>query len=203
MDRLGALYIADSQTQRVRKILAGGVISTVVGGSPSTALLTPLAIAVDVAGTLYVADSSNIVRSYSVAGAWTNVAGTGQPGFSGDSARRPPHNLRSPRDLAVDLARALYIADGVRIRKVAGGQIQTVAGDGYLHAIGDGGPATDSLLSQPFAITLNSAGSLYIADTGTQRVRQVLPSGAIQTLVGTGAAGFGADNVAATTAMLN
>jgi uncharacterized protein (TIGR03437 family) len=186
VDRLGALYIADSQNQRVRKILAAGVISTVVGGSPSTALETPVALAVDVAGTLYVADMSSAVHSYTAAGAWTVVPGLG-----------------APHDLAVDLNGDLYIADGVRIREVAAGQMQTVAGDGYLHAIGDGGLATAALLSQPSTIALNAAGSLYIADTGTQRVRQVLPSGVIQTLVGTGVAGSAADNIAASAATLN
>ena len=183
VDRLGALYIADSKNNRVRKILAGGVISTVLGGSPSTALWTPVAIAVDTAGTLYVADSGAI-HSYTVAGAWTNAAAAGQ-------------------DLAVDLNGVLYVADAVRILKLGNGQVQTVAGDGYLHAIGDGGLATDALLSQPSAIALNGAGSLYIADTGTQRVRQVLPTGVIQTLVGTGSAGSAADNVAVTAATLN
>ena len=103
----------------------------------------------------------------------------------------------------MDLNGVLYIADGVHIRKVVSGQIQTVAGDGYLHAIGDGGLATDALLSQPSAIALNGAGSLYIADTGTQRVRQVLPTGVIQTLAGTGVAGYVSDNVGASAAMLN
>jgi uncharacterized protein (TIGR03437 family) len=186
VDRLGNLYIADSQNQRVRKILAGGVISTVVGGSPGSALQTPVAIAVDVAGTLYVADMASFVHSYTVAGAWTISA-----------------ELSAPHDLAVDLNGVLYIADGVHIRKVASGQIQTVAGDGYLHAIGDGGLATDALLLQPSAIALNGAGSLYIADTGTQRVRQVLPTGVIQTLAGAGGAGSAADNVVASAATLS
>jgi uncharacterized protein (TIGR03437 family) len=189
VDRLGALYIADSQNNRVRKILAGGVISTVVGGSPSTVLGTPVAIAVDVAETLYVADMSYIVHSYTAAGAWSNVTALGQ--------------LTAPHDLAVDLNGDLYIADGVHIRKMVSGHMQTVAGDGYAHAIGDGGLATNALLSQPSAIALNSAGSLYIADTGTQRVRQVLPTGVIQTLVGTGVAGPAADNVVAATATLD
>ena len=188
VDRLGALYIADSQNERVRKILAGGIISTVVGGSSSTALSTPVGIAVDVAGTLYVADGG-ATHSYTVAGAWANVAATAQPA--------------QPRDLAVDLDGVLYIAADARILKVANGQTQTVAGDSYLHAIGDGGLATDALLLQPSAIALNGAGSLYIADTGTQRVRQVLPTGVIQTLAGTGIAGRAADNVVASAATLN
>jgi uncharacterized protein (TIGR03437 family) len=190
VDRLGALYIADSQNRRVRKILAGGVISTVLGGSPNTALGTPVEVAVDIAGTIYVADTANTaVCSYTAAGAWASVAG--------------PSQLNALHDLAVDLKGVLYIADGTHIRKVVSGQIQTVAGDGYLHAIGDGGPATDALLSQPSGIALNGAGSLYIADTGTQRVRQVLPTGVIQTLAGTGVAGAAADNVAASAAALN
>ncbi len=183
VDRLGALYIADSRNNRVRKI-AGGVISTVLGGSPSSTLWTPVGVAVDVAGTLYVADMS-FVHSYTVAGAWTNVLGGGA------------------NDLALDLNGVLYIADGVFVCKAANGQLQTVAGDGYLHAIGDGGPATNAILLRPSAIALNSAGSLYIADTGTQRVRQVLPTGVIQTLAGTGIAGTAADNVVAATAMLD
>jgi uncharacterized protein (TIGR03437 family) len=203
VDRFGALYIADSQNQRVRKIPAGGFISTVLGGSPSTALMTPLAVAVDVAGTIYVADSGNVVRSYTTAGAWTNVAGTGQAGFSGDGGPAASAQLTAPHDLAVALNGFLYIADGVRIREVGNGQIQTVAGDGYLHAIGDGGLATLSLLSQPSAIALDGAGSLYIADTGTQRVRQVGPNGVIQTLAGTGIAGSAADNAVAATTTLN
>ncbi|MGB7720244.1 MAG: hypothetical protein WBL65_10115 [Bryobacteraceae bacterium] len=187
VDRLGALYIADSQNHRVRKILAGGIISTVLGGSPSTALGTPVAVAVDMAGTLYVADISYAdVHSYTGAGAWTILPG-----------------LSAPHDLALDLSGVLYVADGTHIRNVVSGQMQTVAGDGYVHAIGDGGLATDALLSQPSAIALNGAGSLYIADTGTQRVRQVLPTGVIQTLAGTGVAGTAADNVVASAATLN
>jgi uncharacterized protein (TIGR03437 family) len=190
VDRLGALYIADSQNHRVRKILAGGVISTVVGGSPSTALETPVGVAVDLAGTIYVADAGNeVVDSYTAAGAWASVGAPGQ--------------LTAPHDVAVDLNGVLYIANGTHIVKVASGQIQTVAGDGYLHAIGDGGLATAALLSQPSAIALNGAGSLYIADTGTQRVRQVLPTGVIQTLAGTGVAGAAADKVVASAATLN
>ena len=76
VDRFGALYIADSQNERVRRI-AGGIISTYLGVSPNTPLSTPVAIAVDVAGTLYVANNG-LVHSYTAAGAWTNVVVTAQ-----------------------------------------------------------------------------------------------------------------------------
>ena len=204
VDRGGALYIADSQNQRVRRILSGGIISTYLGGSDSTALLTPTALAVDYAGTVYVADSSNIVRAYTAAGKWSNVAGTGASGFAGDGGPAVSATLASARDIAVDLSGTLFIADGVRVRMVdAKGAIQTVAGDGYLHAIGDGSPATSAELYQPSATAIDSAGNLYIADTGTQRVRQAPASGAIRTLAGTGVAAYDQDLVPAATAPLN
>jgi len=204
VDRSGALYIADSQNNRVRKILAGGNIATALGGSPATALVTPLAVAVDVSGALYVADSTNIVRAYTAAGKWSNFAGTAVPGFSGDGGPANQAQLTVVRDLAAGLNGNLYIADGVRVRAVdQGGRIQTVAGDGYLHAVGDGGAATDAQLFQPSAIALGYGGNLYIADTGTERVRQVTASGAIATLAGTGIGAASADGVAAAAATLN
>ena len=203
VDRSGNLYFADSQNQRIRKILPGGIISTVLGGSTAIDLLTPVAVAVDSAGQIYTADASGIVHVYTVAGAWNVVAGTGGPGFAGDGGPAAKALLTDPRDLALDLAGDLFIADGIRIREVnLLAIIQTVAGDGYLHAVGDGGLATMALLNQPLGVALDRTGNLYIADTGTQRVRQVAPSGVIATFAGTGVAGYQSDNVPAATAEL-
>lgn len=83
------------------------------------------------------------------------------------------------------------------------GQIQTIAGDGYLRAVGDGGAATAAILYQPSALALDAAGDLYIADAGTQRVRMVQASGVIATFAGTGTAGYDHDQVAASAAELN
>ena len=67
-----------------------------------------------------------------------------------------------------------------------------MAGDGYVHSVGDGGPATSAQLFQPSALALDSAGNLFIADSGTQRIRQVLRDGTMTTLAGTGTAARGA-----------
>jgi sugar lactone lactonase YvrE len=72
------------------------------------------------------------------------------------------------------------------------GIIATVAGDGYMHSVGDGGPAALAQLYQPSSLTLDSAGNLFIADSGTERVRQVLRDGTATTLAGTGTPGRGA-----------
>lgn len=203
MDATGALYVADSGNERVRKVF-NGVIGTVLGGVSATALTTPLAVAVDRSLTIYVADSSDTVHSFSLAGVLKIVAGTGTVGFSGDGGQASLAALTMPRDLAFDLAGDLFLADGTRIRKINGqGVIETVAGDDYLHALGDNGPALNAILLAPSAVALDSAGSLYIADSGTNRVRQVLPSGMIETFAGTGDAGYNGDGETALTTALN
>jgi uncharacterized protein (TIGR03437 family) len=192
-DRAGALYFADSGNNAVRKVYADGSIGTVLGRNPGTALYTPLALAVDPAGTLYVGDSTFEVLAYTTAGKWINYAGIGGPGFSGDGGRAASAALNSVNDVAADLNGNLFIADGVRVRRVdPSGIIVTVTGDGYLHSVGDGGPATMAELYLPSALTLDSAGNLFIADSGTERVRQVTPDGAVTTLAGTGVAARGA-----------
>ena len=187
IDLSGSLYIADSQNQRIRKVAPGGLIATVVGGSSGTVLYTPLAVAVDSLGTILIGDGSNTVRARTLTGNWSTVAGTGAPGFSGDGGAAVTSPLDPVRDLALDSSARLYIATGVRVRRVdRAGAIDTVAGDGYVRYIGDGASALAAQLSSPSAVALDYSGNLYIADTGTQRVRQVAPNGAIRTLAGTG-----------------
>jgi uncharacterized protein (TIGR03437 family) len=203
VDRSGNLYVADSQNQRIRKIVPGAIISSVLGGSTTITLLTPVAVALDAAGDIYVADSTGIVREYTAAGAWNIEAGTGAAGFAGDGGPASKALLTNPRDLAINLAGDLLIADGVRIREVdLAGIIETIAGDGYLHAVGDGGLASMAILNQPLSVALDRLGNLYIADSQTQRIRQVASSGIIQTFAGTGAAGYSSDNIPAVSAPL-
>jgi uncharacterized protein (TIGR03437 family) len=192
-DRAGGLYFADSGNNVVRKLYADGTIGTVLGRNPATALYSPLAVAMNAAGTLYVGDSTFVVRAYTAAGKWIGYAGTGIPSFSGDGGPAASAALSSVNDLAADLNGNLLIADAVRLRRVDPlGIIVTVAGDGYVHSVGDGGPATSAQLFQPSALTLDFAGNVFIADSGTQRVRQVLHDGTMTTLAGTGTAARGA-----------
>ncbi|HEY1496661.1 MAG TPA: hypothetical protein VGF49_19035 [Candidatus Solibacter sp.] len=188
-DRAGGLYIADSGNSVVRKIYSDGTIGTVLGRQ-GTQLFNPLGVAVDGAGTIYVGDASFRVAAYTVTGKWLQYAGSGAPIFWGDGGPAKDAGLTSVNDVAVDVSGALYIADGVRVRRVtSNGMIDSVAGDGYVHSVGDGATATSAILHQPSAIALDSKGNLYIADTGTQRVREVVPGGVMTTLAGTGVAG--------------
>src|ERR1039458_587268 len=208
VDRTGVLYIADWGNSLVRKVLPDGLMSIVVGDppgastkSPNIQLYKPVAVAVDLNQNLYVAEESTIVHEYTAAGAWASFAGTGGAGFYGDGGPATAAGLTDPRDVAMDLAGNLYIADGVRIRKVSNGTIRTIAGDDYMH-IGDGASATAAELFNPSALWLDGGGNLLIADTGTERVRKVDSSGIITTLAGTGVTAPNTEGAIAATATL-
>ena len=84
--------------------------------------------------------------------------------------------LNSPRNVAVDAFGGLYIAEfnGHRIRLVTpDGLIQTVAGTGSSGSAGDGVAATSAQLSYPAGMAIDFTGTLYIADSGNQRIRKV------------------------------
>ena len=214
VDSVGNLYIADSANYRIRKI-SNGEITTVAGnGTPSfggdsgpatsAQLYGPTGVAADSAGNLYIADHDNQrIRKVSN-GVITTVAGNGTFGFSGDNGPATSAQLNYPAGAAVDSAGNLYIADAFngRIRKVSNGLITTVAGNGMLGFGGDNGPATSAQLNYPSGIDVDSAGNLYIADTGNQRIRKV-SNGVITTVAGNGTFGFSGDNFLATSAQLN
>jgi DNA-binding CsgD family transcriptional regulator/sugar lactone lactonase YvrE len=157
-------------------------------------------------GTLYIADrAGNRVWKYSPDHQLSVYAGTGEAGSSGDGAAARDAKLHSPIGLAVDDQRGyLYIADGGnnRIRRVdKSGVIRPVAGAGGFYGDGgDGGPALQAHLSFPFGVAIARDGTLYISDTGNNRLRVVTPSGQIQALAGTGQGGFMGDGGAASRA---
>ena len=218
LDGAGNLYITDTSNNRIRKVDAAGVISTVAGdgtrgyggdGGPATAaqLSSPYGVALDGAGNLYIADTRNDrIRKVDASGAISTVAGDGTQGYSGDGGPATAAQLRLPYGVALDGAGNLYIADtsNDRIRKVdASGAISTVAGDGTRGYGGDGGPATAAQLSLPFRVALDGAGNLYIADTYNNRIRKVDASGVITTVAGDGTRGYGGDGGPATAAQLD
>ena len=176
------------------------------GAATAAALMNPGGVAVDAAGTLYIADTdNNRIRKVTTAGVITTVAGNGLAGAGGDGGQAVFASLHSPHGVAVDAAGNLYIADtdNNRIRKVTpAGIITTVAGTGISGHSGDGGPATAARLNYPVGVAVDAAGNLYIADTGNSRIRKVTPAGVITTLAGTGIGGYSGDGGPATAAQL-
>ena len=88
----------------------------------------------------------------------------------------------------------LYIADANTnlVRKLAAdGALTTIAGTGANNFSGNPGPANQAELSGPVAVAVDSSGTVYVADTGNHRIRQITSGGLITTLAGAGAtAGF-------------
>ena len=217
VDGKGNLYIADTGNNRIRKVDAAGVISTIAGsgewgyggdGGPAlrARLAGPLSAAADGMGNLYIADkSNNRIRKVDAAGAISTVAGTGERGYGGDGGPALRAQLAEPWGAAVDGMGNLYIADkgNNRIRKVdAAGVISTVAGSGGWGYGGDGGPALQARFLAPSGVAADAAGNLYIADTGNNRIRKVDAAGVISTVAGTGKQGYGGDGGAAVRAQL-
>lgn len=160
-------------------------------------------IAIGPTGTIYIADKAgNRVYAFTP-GVSRPVpfAGTGEAGFSGDTqGPATGAKLYWPAGLAVDREGNVYIADSVnnRIRKVdTRGIMTTVAGSGTHYGdSGDGGSPTNALLHSPFDVAVAGDGTIYIADTGNNRVREVTTSGTITTVAGSGHPGFNGDGAA-------
>src|SRR5262249_40244329 len=154
-------------------------------------------------GNLYIADSgNNVIREVS-GGVISTVAGNGTAGYSGDGLAATAAQLSSPFGVAVDASgQHLYIADSGNnvIREVVAGIISTFAGGGNpASGIGDGGPPTDAILSNPFTVAVDANGNLYIADTGDNVIREVA-GGTISTVAGDGFVTYSGDGGPATNA---
>ena len=204
VDSSGNVYIADTQNHCIRKVTAGGVISTIAGtGFPEYSgdtgpaiyaeLRSPNGVVVDSSGNVYIADTQNhCIRKVTVGGVISTIAGTGFPEYSGDTGPAIYAELRLPNGVAVDSSGNVYIADSGnhRIRKVTvGGVISTIAGNGFGGYSGDTGFAIYAELRSPNGVAVDSSGNVYIADTQNHCIRKVTAGGVISTIAGTGVAG--------------
>ena len=214
-DSAGNLFIADSNNNRVRKITTAGIITTVAGtgafgfngDGPATSvrLGNPRGIAVDAGGNVLIADSNNSrIRSVTTGGNMSTVAGTGIFNFNGDGPATTTQ-LNFPSGLASDEGGNVLIADtgNNRIRKLSGGSVVTVGGNGTSGFRGDGALATSALLNAPMGMAVDAAGNLFIADSVNNRVRKVSAAGVITTFAGNGVSGSLGDNGPATSAQIS
>jgi hypothetical protein len=219
----GAVFIADTGNNVVRKVFPAGVISVFAGtagtsgytgdGAAATAatLNGPSAVATDVFGNVYIADTgNNVVRVVNAAGNISTFAGTGTAGFSGNGGVATSALLNGPAGLAVDLAGNVYISDtnNDEVREVTlakGNLISLIAGNGSAGYAGDGGLATASALNDPLGLVVDSSYNVYIADSNNDVVRKITAStGLISTIAGMpNTGGYSGDVGLATSAELS
>ena len=194
-DAAGNLYISDRDNNRVRKVDANGILTTLAGdgadafggdGGPSTKSKVddPAGIAVAPDGTVYFADSNNRrVRKVDPNGIITTIAGTAKGGDKGDGGPASKATFDDPEALALDAEGNLYVSDGPVVRIIdSKGRISRFAGTGVAGTSGDGGPATKALLTAISSIVVAPNGDVYLDDGDGHQIRKVAPDGTISTV---------------------
>lgn len=197
-DEMGNVYIADAGNHAVRMVDADRIIHTIAGtgdigntgdgGLAEVARLgTPVSVALDAAGNIYIADVFNNVvkRVQAGTGVISTAAGIGIGGFSGDNGAANMARLNYPSGVSVDPAGNLYIADAGnnRIRVVnTSGIISTYAGSNAAGYAGDGGAPQAAQLNAPRSVAADGWGRLYIADYGNNVIRLVAMPTAVNTM---------------------
>jgi len=191
IDKFGNLFIADKKNNRIRKVtISTGIISTVAGngiygyegdGGLATLakLASPISVAVDGLGNLYIAEYNNhtIRKVNASTGIISTIVGNGTNGYIGDGGLATLAKLALPISVAVDRLGNLYISDfnNKRIRKVNSvtGIITTIAGDGKDGYEGDGAAAINASFFYLVGIAIDESGNLNIADANNNRIRKI------------------------------
>ena len=218
----GALYFCEVDNHRVRRLdLETHTLSTVAGngkqgysgdGGPAleASLNQPYEVRFDRAGNMFFAEMQNhVVRRVDArTRIITTVAGTSQPGFSGDGGPANRAQLRQPHSIAFATDGALLICDiaNFRIRSVdlATGIISTFAGTGEAGPTSDGAPLAGTPLNGPRAITVDPAGNLYVVLREGNMVYRIDAAGhKFHHISGTGEKGYSGDGGPARLAKLS
>jgi len=196
IDSQGALLLCDTANHRIRRISAG-IINTIAGtgtqgfsgdNAPATAaeLDSPAGIAAASDGRILLSDTHNHrLRVISPTGIINTIAGTGAPGFSGDSLAATAAQLSLPRGVTLDVSGNIFFADSnnQRIRSInPQGIITTIAGSGVQSLAPDGSASTATAINTPRAVAISSFGSPVFAESPNHLVREVAANGEIYTV---------------------
>ena len=188
-DAAGNLYVSDLVNNMIRKITPAGSVSTLA--DVSAGFNEPAGIAVDPSGNVYVAENENHrIRKITPAGVVSTVAGSdsgerGNTNGSGAAAR-----FNAPAGLTLDAAGNLYVSDNgnKQIRKITpAGEVSTFAGSGIFGSTDGNG--TSASFKSPIGIVIDASGNLYVADSRSNLIRKISPTGDVSTFAGSGAEG--------------
>ncbi len=218
-DTLGNIYIVDTDTSRIRKVNASGIISTIAGtgtagyngdgiSATSARINRPNSIALSKTGEIFFTDSYNYrLRKINNLGVISTVAGNGVSGNTGDGGQATNASIGSNCYIALDYTGNIFIQEDstFRIRKIAtNGIITTIAGTGINTYSGDNGPATAAGLGNAGGIAIDNNGNIYFSDENHGRIRKIdAVTKIITTFIGDGTTcGFTGDGGPATSAQI-
>ena len=217
-DGQGRLYITDSDDPRVllmstdgrsiQKIAGNGKFKELPPNTPASlvTITEPMGIAVTATGAVYFSEfGGHRVNLISREGLTTTITGNGVNTCCVDGPAATGR-VSFPAGLAIAPDGALLIADSnsQKIRRIANGQISSIAGTTFVSGFaGDGGPAINSQLSQPWGIVVDPAGNIYFSERTGHRIRRIDPRGTITTYAGNGLPAYSGDGGKATEASLN
>lgn len=204
-DRFGNIYIADRNNNKIRKVNAGGVVTTFAGSGAigatdgngtNATFFEPWGITCDAAGNVYVADTKNYkIRKITPAGIVTTIAGTGTSGTTnGPSASA---EFAFPTGIAVTTDGTIYVAEFMThtIRKISNGNVTTLAGASFMSGDVDGTGAL-ARLDHPHSLAIAKDGSILVSDVFNHKIKKVTVGGVVTTFAGNGVAGFANGSVA-------
>ena len=210
IDRAGDLYVTDWTANTVRKITPGGVVTTIAGkagvagsadGTGASARFdSPEGVAVAANGDLYVTGSNDeTIRKITPAGVVTTTAGKAGVDRYVDGTRAAAR-FDDPSSIAIASDGDLYVTEYNldTIRKITpAGVVTTFAGKAGAAGSADGS-RTAARFNNPSTIAFDSAGNLYVTDSGNQTIRKITPAGAVTTVAGKAGSLGSADGVGAT-----
>ncbi len=198
VDAKGVAYVGDYNNNRIRKVAADGTTSTLAGGGQEGLkngkgtdawFNRPSGVAVDGAGTVFVADRySHAIRKVAADGTTTTVAGNGIGAWADGKGANARFN--QPIGIALSKTGVIYVGDYAnhRIRVVLpDGTVSTLAGGAAGHADGQGAAAK---FYGPIGVAVDGNGQVYVADYINRRLRRITPEGQVSTIAGSGAHGF-------------
>ena len=198
VDGAGNVYVGDYNNQRIRKITASGVVSTLAGNGTygytdgtgtSAKFKNPTGIAVDGAGNVYVADESNHrIRKITFCSETTetitaNVCDT----YTSPSGRHTWFETGIYKDTIPNAAGCDSILT-INLTVIATpiGTVSTLAGSTQGYTDGTG---TSAQFKYPTGVAVDGAGNVYVADQVNHRIRKITTSGVVSTLAGSGTPG--------------
>jgi len=216
VDGSGNVYVVDQGNETIRKITPAGVVTTLAGvvgnqgsddGSGATArFFLPAGVAVDRAGTVYVADNGNAtIRKITPTGVVTTLAGSAGA-YGSDDGTGSAARFESPNDVSVDRTGNLYVANwgNNTIRKITpAGVVTTLAGHAYFAGGYQDGTGDAAWFDGPAGVAADGAGTVYVADWGNNAIRKITPAGVVTTLAGSALNYSGSDDGAGGAARFN